>query len=233
MPGPTFLEDIMTRDVVTTRPEMHIRDAARLMADHAVSGLPVIDDYGRVVGIVSEGDLIAQQRPRERMPWWRSFFSDPEALAQQYQRAAGATVGEVMTRAVISVASSLPIESAALILDRHRIRRVPVVDDGRLVGIVSRGDLVKRLARARPVATRDRPDEQLAREMRERLASEAWVSQHAVVVHADRGTLVLWGRVETPAEKSALETMARTIPGVKAVDSHLVAGPLRQYHYGR
>lgn len=224
------VQDIMTRDVITVGPETPVHDAARLMVDHGVSGLPVVDEHGRVVGVVSEGDLIVRQKPREEMPWWRSFFADPEALARQYQKAAGTIVAEVMTRPVISAPSSLPIESAALILDRYRIRRVPIVDDGRLVGIVSRGDLVKAIAMVESPPVSERSDEQLVEEMRERLAQEPWIPKHAIVVHANDGKLVLWGRVGTAAEKSALETMARTVPGAKAVESHL-AVPL-PHHYG-
>ena len=219
------VQDIMTRDVITVGPETPVHDAARLMVDHRVSGLPVVDENGHVVGVVSEGDLIVRRKPREEMPWWRTFFADPGALARQYQKAAGTTVAEVMTRPVISAPSSLPIESAALILDRHRIRRVPIVDDGRLVGIVSRGDLVKAIAMAEPAPASERSDDQLVKEMHERLAQEPWVPKHAIVVHADAGKLVLWGMVGTAAEKSALETMARAVTGVTAVESHLTVGP--------
>ena len=208
------VQDIMTRDVITVVPETPVHDAARLMVDHGVSGLPVVDEHSRVVGVVSEGDLIVRQKPREKMPWWRSFFADPEALARQYQKAAGTIVAEVMTRPVISAPSSLPIESAALILDRYRIRRVPIVDDGRLVGIVSRGDLIKAIAMVESPPVSKRSDD----------------PKHAIVVHANDGKLVLWGMVGTAAEKSALETMARTVPGAKAVESYLaVALP---HHYG-
>ena len=139
------IEDVMTRDLITVTPAMPIHQAARLMVEHGVSGLPVVDD-GRLVGIISEGDLILRQTRREQRPWWRSFFDDGEQLAREYQKAVGTTVGEVMTRTVVSISPVWGIETAAAIMQNKRIHRLPVVHDGRLVGIVTRADLIKALA---------------------------------------------------------------------------------------
>ena len=139
------LEDVMTRHVITVSPETPIHKAARLMVDHSVSGLPVVDQ-GRLVGILSEGDLILRQRPREAKPWWHRFFADGGPLAREYQKAVGTTVGDVMTRSVVSISPVFGIATAAAILTNRNIRRLPVVRDGQLVGIVSRGDLVRVLA---------------------------------------------------------------------------------------
>jgi len=151
------IEDVMTRDLITVTPAMPIHQAARLMVEHGVSGLPVVDD-GRLVGIISEGDLILRQTRREQRPWWRSFFDDGEQLAREYQKAVGITVGEVMTRTVVSISPVWGIETAAAIMQNRRIRRLPVVHDGRLVGIVTRADLIKALAaEADPVRLTQRP----------------------------------------------------------------------------
>ncbi len=225
------VEEIMTKDVITVSPKTPIHEAAELMIDHGVSGLPVVDDAGSVVGIVSEGDLILREKPRGRAPWWRLFFGDAERLAREYQKAHGMTVGEVMTRSLIAVSPDLPIESAALILDQHRIRRVPVVADGQLLGILSRGDLIKALAKAPARAGGQPSDERLVREMRARLAEEPWVSNRGIVAQAKDGVLSLWGLVLTETEKSAVETMARTIEGCKGIDSHLVVKSEFPYRY--
>jgi CBS domain-containing protein len=227
------VEQIMTRDVIAVAPDAPIKDAAHLLVENGISGLPVVDASGTVVGILSEGDLIVRQKPRERLPWWRLFFAEGEELARQYQKSMGTTVAEVMTRSVICVTPDLPIESAAALLDEHRIRRLPVVAAGKLVGIVSRGDLVRALAATAPIAEGTPPsDAELVGTMRARLRGEAWVSCHGLLIEARDGVLVLWGLVATDTEKSAIETMARSIPGVRGVDSHLMVRAEIPYSYG-
>lgn len=140
------IEDIMTRQVITVRPETTVQEAARLMFTNRISGLPVVDAGGRVVGIVSDGDLIQRQRRPKVRPWWRLFFENGERLAREYRKVVGITVGDVMTRPALVISPVFGIETAAAIMANRQIRRLPVVQDGQLVGIVSRGDLVKALA---------------------------------------------------------------------------------------
>jgi CBS domain-containing protein len=226
------VEDIMTRDVITVRPETTIHEAAALMVTHGISGLPVVDDACRVVGIVSEGDLILRQKERRSRPWWRSFLDDGEKLAREYQKRAGTTVGDAMTRSVLCVSPRLPIESVAVVLDEQRIRRVPVVDLGRLVGIVSRGDLIRSLASEplRPAGAA-RAEGDLVREFKARLAAEPWAKAHGIVAQAEKGVLGLWGLVDSEAEKSAVETLARAIAGVTSIENHLVVRRDAPYLY--
>jgi CBS domain-containing protein len=222
----------MTAEVLTVRPETPIHEAAVLMARRGISGLPVVDDAGRVVGILSEGDLIIRQKPREPLPWWRQFFADAEGLARDYRKAVGTTAGEVMTTEVLCIGPEAPVAAAAVILDERRIRRLPVVADGRLVGIVSRGDLVRALASAAPTPPASLPDAELVREMRERLHREPWATTAGVVVEAKEGILGLWGLVSTDVERSALETMARAVPGVRGIESHLLVRSALPHVYG-
>ena len=214
--------DIMTADVIAVGPETSVHKAARLMSDHGVSGLPVVDAEGRVLGLVTEGDLILRQAAPRATPWWRRFFAEPETLAREYQKAAGTTVGEVMTRTVVSVSPAIDIGTAAGILHDQGFRRLPVVRDGRLVGILSRGDLVKALA-ATPVTTTSASDDELVAAMRERMKAEPW-TPFPVAVDAAGGVITLRGIVDSETERSALETMARAIPGCRDVDNQLIAG---------
>ncbi|HEX4995487.1 MAG TPA: CBS domain-containing protein [Methylomirabilota bacterium] len=217
-------QDSMTHDVITVTPTTPIHEVAALMANHGVSGLPVLDEKGSVVGIVTEADLLVRQKPRARMSWW-SLFLDGERMAREFQRAVGTTAGEVMTREVISIGPDLPIEAAAAILHGHGIRRVPVVADGVLVGILSRGDLVKALAGAPPRTAAPVSDARLVETMKAGMAAEVWAPR-GIVVEAVAGVLTLRGLVGTQAECAALETMARSIPGVAGVDNQLVVNPV-------
>ena len=216
--------DIMTHPVITIGPDAPIHEAARLMAERGVSGLPVVDDHGDLVGIISDGDLVVRPRPRQQRPWWRLFFADAEQLAREYQKAVGTLVGEVMTRSVVSVAPDLHVALVALLIDRRGIRRVPVVADGQVVGIVSRADLVRALAAAPVPGHETVPDALLVHEMRRRLEREPWVTRRDLGISARDGVIRLSGSVRSRTEKSALETMARTVPGVRGVESDLTAG---------
>ena len=140
------VEDVMTRRVITVRPETTVQEAARLMFTNRISGIPVVTESGRVVGLVSDGDLIVRQRRPKPKPWWRLFFENGERLVREYQKVVGLTVADVMTSPAIVISPVFGIETAAAILDNRQIRRLPVVRDGQLVGIVSRGGLIKALA---------------------------------------------------------------------------------------
>jgi CBS-domain-containing membrane protein len=226
------VEEIMTSDVITVSPGTTIHRAAELLANHGISGLRVVDDQGAVVGILSEGDLIVRQRPRPRPSFWRLFFEDGERLAREYQKATGTTVAEVMTTTLIIIRPDAPLEAAAALLDQHKIRRLPVMEEGRLVGIVSRGDLVKTLAAATPAAPSAVSDAQLVKEMKTRMDREAWISSVTLTVEAKDGVLALWGPVESETERSALETMARAIPGCRSVDNKTIVLPRLISRYG-
>jgi CBS domain-containing protein len=134
--------------VITVGPATPIHEAARLMVEHRVSGLPVLAADGSVAGMVSDGDLIRRQRHRKETPWWHSLVTGAEQIARAYRKAVGTTVGEVMTRPAITISPVWGIEVVAAILDNRGVRRLPVVRDGRLVGIVSRADLIAALAKS-------------------------------------------------------------------------------------
>jgi hypothetical protein len=175
-----------------------------------------------VVGVLSEEDLVVRFGPHRRRPWWH-LLTDRDQLAREFRRAVGTTVAEVMTHPAITASPTLPLASAALLFDTPSIRLVPVVVDDRLVGTVNRRDLLRGLV-SEPAEQVWRSDADLVTEMRERMAEEqAWVQTPRPAASACDGLLVLWGLVDTKAQKAALETMARAIPGCRGVESHLVA----------
>ena len=222
------VSDVMRLDVGAVSPETSVYRAGRALAELDTPALPVVDRAGRVVGIFSEEDLVVRLGPRRRRPWWH-FLTVGDQLALEFRRAIGLTVAEVMTHPVITASPTLPLTTAALLFDTPS-RLVPVVADDRLVGTVSRSDLLRGLVRepAEPVW---QSDADLILRMQEWMAEEhGWVPMPRPAVTACNGLLILWGLVDTQAEKAALETMARAIPGCHGVESHLVvAGGIRSH----
>jgi CBS-domain-containing membrane protein len=220
VPAERTVADVMTRDVDVVSPETPVHRAARMFLDRESTALPVVDRAGHVVGVLSEEDLLVRFGPRRRRPWWH-LLADSDQLAREFRRAVGTSVAEVMTHPVITASPTLPLASAALLFDSPSIRLVPVVVDDRLVGAVSRHDLLRGLVRE-PAEQVRRSDADLGTEMQERMAQEAWIQTLRPAASACDGLLVLWGLVATKAQKAALETMARAIPGCRGVESHLV-----------
>jgi CBS domain-containing protein len=163
--------EIMTTNIVAARPDMLVRDVAKLLLDHAISAVPVIDDAGKLLGVVSEGDLISRsaERSEKSRAWWLEMLADGFQLAPRfvdYVRAHGPRVADVMTRDIVTASPETSAETIARLLDLHRIKRVLVVRDGKLVGIVSRADLVRMIAASAPpkaegIAEEERQHEEL------------------------------------------------------------------------
>jgi len=138
--------DIMTGTVVTVRPDTTVSTVAGLLLDRRISAVPVVDDHARLVGIVSEGDLLGRPSRQSLRGWWLRLFNDEAACLEELATARHLTARDVMTHHVISVAAEAPIDVVASLMHRHRLKRVPVLDDGKLVGIISRVDLLNALA---------------------------------------------------------------------------------------
>jgi len=220
-------QDVMTRNVATTTPEATVAEVAKLLIDRHVSAAPVIDTDGGLVGIVSEGDLI--RRPEiagERRPsWWLALISDEAERARDYVRTHGQNVGQIMTRDVVSVSETTPIGEIARLLEERRIKRVPVVRDGKVVGIVARADLLRALAVRQAPATLSRKDDRaILAELQKILHQQHWEGDLLNVVVED-GVVHLWGLVESQDTREALVVAAREVSGVKQVETHFAAPP--------
>jgi CBS domain-containing protein len=219
--------EIMTQPVISVAPETTIAEAARLMLQHRISGLPVLDPRGAVVGVVSEGDLLrrAETGTERRRARWLEFLVTPGRLAQDYAHAHARKVGEVMSPNVVAVAPHDPIEEVVRQMERHRIKRLPVIEAGRLVGIVSRANLVRALVHnlAHPGAAKtDVPDAEIHDQILAEIARQPWGPRASVDVRVDNGTVELYGSIIDERERNALQVLAENVAGVKAVRDHLI-----------
>lgn len=222
--------DVMTTKVVSVAPYTPVAEIAKLLLERHISAVPVVGDDRRLLGIVSEGDLIHELgQAGARRAWWLDLLASPQTRASAYLKSHGRLAREVMTRSVISVTPDTPLPDIARLLEARRIKRVPVVLDGELLGIVSRADLLRAFA-LQPVAEATaRADD---RELRERLTVEfekAGLEWHPYVnvVVSDR-VVHLWGIVRSDEEVEALRLAAERVPGVVKVESHLTVRPSMQ-----
>ncbi len=217
---PTHVADVMNRHLVTVRPTDSVAEAARRFWRHGRTSLPVEDAQGRLVGLLAETALLARLRSHRRA-WWHALLEEPAEGARAYQQRAAATVAELMGPVPASATPEMSLAAAADLL-ASEVRSLPVVANGRLVGTVSRTDLLQALIHAVPAAGPAPTDAELVQEMRRRLAAEDWVSTRALGIEASNGVLWLYGLVDGDEEKAALTTMARSIPGCTGVENGLV-----------
>jgi CBS-domain-containing membrane protein len=215
-------KDIMTTDVVTVGSEAEAAEVARLMLERCVSAIPVVDGKRRVLGIVSEGDLIrrAECGAESRRSWWLALLADRTA---EFIKAYGTRAKDLMTPDVITVSENAPLAEIARVLEAHRIKRVPVVRDGRLVGIVSRADVLRGLA-SLGSARVERPsanDRQIRDKILELLKERSDASTRFVSVIVVGGAVYLWGTAEGEQDRVAIRVAAENVAGVKAVHDFL------------
>jgi CBS domain-containing protein len=217
--------DVMVRNVVSVKPDDTVGDVIDLLLEHDISAVPVVDDDKNVIGILSEADLIHHQEidTGKAHRWWIEAVLPASKLANEFTKAHGRRVDEVMSARVITAAEDTPLGEIATLLERHRIKRVPIVRDGKLVGIVSRSNLIQALASAIPHA--DGPtasDRQIRLDLLDRLAHQKWTKFGETNVIVKDGVVHLWGLVYTPAERKALVTLAEEVPGVVSVSDEMI-----------
>ena len=205
-------------DAVTVRTEEPIGRAIRLLNRSRLSALPVVDAAGFLVGLITESDLLLRLTSRKRS-WWATLFADSQVLMQECWKAMGTTVGQVMGPPPVPVSAEASVQEAADLLAQQGLRELPVVAQGRVVGMVGRPSLLA-LQELAHSPTGVRTDAELVTEMKARLRQEAWVSNRDLWVQAANGVLFLYGLVADEEEQRALETMACSISGCIGVDNH-------------
>jgi CBS domain-containing protein len=216
--------EVMTRNVLTVRRETPVANAIRLMLDNNISGLPVLDN-GKVVGIVTEGDLLrrGETSTERHRPRWLEILMGPGRMAGEYVRTHGRKVEEIMTTDVISVAGDTPLDEVVGLMERRRIKRVPVIEGDVLVGVVSRLDLLRALLRAIEAQhSETRSDDDIREQILAELAKAAWVPRDGLSISVKDGVVDLNGVILEEQERAALRVVAENVPGVRGVEDHLV-----------
>lgn len=220
--------DVMTRNVVTATASMALEEAVRLMLAHRVSGLPVLDGSGALVGMLTEGDLLrrAETSTERPLPWWRALLLGSERVAEQYVHTHARRVEEVMTRGAICVAPSTPLTEVVALMEARGIKRLPVLQGRQLIGIVSRADLLRALERLLPAAGASasgaQQDAAVRRALLAQLAAQRWVPATLLDVGVKDGTVELRGFILNEGQREALRVLAENTPGVRRVVDKLV-----------
>jgi len=218
-------KDVMTGNVISIDPEQTVLQAARLMLQHHISGLPVVDAGGRLVGILSEGDFLRRRETQteHRRSRWLEFLMGPGKIASEYTHSHGNKVGEVMTTDLRTVDEETTLEEIVELMERHRIKRVPVMRGNKMVGIVTRSNLMHAMvsmARSAPAVAKG--DAAIREQLMAEFQKEQWAPIAMVNVVVKDGVVELWGAIVDERQRAALKVAAENVPGVKAVKDHLV-----------
>lgn len=212
--------DVLESEVISVGPETRVSDVANLLLTRRISAVPVVDN-GRLVGIISEGDLIRRvETDTERhRSWWLELLISNEKLATEYVKSHARYAGEVMTRKVVTADEDTPLTEIAKLFENHNIKRVPIVRGSKVIGIVSRADLLRVLAalheKSEPAPS---DDGAIHAEILKRLKQEHWFASAQVEISVRGGIVKVDGVVLSPEQQSAIRVVVENVPGVRAVN---------------
>ncbi|MWJ27099.1 CBS domain-containing protein [Halomonas sp. ZH2S] len=220
--------DVMTQNVITVEPDTQVREIARLLMENRISAVPVVNAEGKVLGIVSEGDLMrrVENGTDQRKSWWlKSIFTGAND-AGSYVKSHGRKASEIMTPKPLTIEESMPLEDVARLLEKHHIKRVPVVRNDKLVGIVSRANLLQGLASTSTQPSEAPADDRAIRDaIMKEIEDNAGVRIGGINVLVENGNVELWGLVDAPEQRTAAEVAAENTNGVKKVENNLGLAP--------
>jgi len=225
-------QDLMTRKVHAVKMSTPVAKVVDLMVSMGVSALPVIDRESQVLGIVTEGDLLRRVEigTEKQRPWWSRLIDDPLDAARDYVKSQGSRARDVMTSPVISVAPATTAAEIVDLMEKWHIKRVPVVRAGKLVGIVSRRDLMRAVRNRAAPSAKDRAGDGVLRErLRKQLATVDWVDTSLVNFVVDKGKVEIFGVVPSAVQREAIRVMVETIKGVRSVKDRLSVYSRRLY----
>jgi CBS-domain-containing membrane protein len=217
-------QEVMTRDVVTVGPDTTVGEIAALLVRHRISAVPVISSDQQLIGIVTQTDLAhrSETGTEKRRKWWLEVFADPDVKAREYVKSHGLRAQDVMTRFVTSVPQNASLGEVANVLDAQRIRQVPVVSKGKVVGMISRADLVRKLAETKAAAADARLDNgALQQAIWDQIKAQPWLKSAFVNLSVKDGVVELWGAVDSNEQRQALRVLVEGVSGVRKVEDNV------------
>lgn len=220
-------QDIMTRSVFTVTPLTAVREVAALLAEKRISGVPVVTEDGHVVGILSESDLLHRQEigtDKPRKSWLRAF-ADPDRLAREFAKTHGMLVDDIMSRHIVSVNEETDLQDVVNLLEKHNLKRLPVIKDGKLVGLITRGDIVRALSKkAMEQISAPVSDSDLQARILEKMRSSKWLLDSYINLTVAEGVVEMWGMAVSEDQRKALKVLINETQGVKRIDDRLRVG---------
>jgi CBS domain-containing protein len=218
-------QDVMVRNVLTVGPDTSVADAVAMLVKHDISALRGVNPDGSLIGILSEADLLEREElgAEHHYPWWIESLMPASKLAERFAKAHGKRVSEVMSTNVIFASEDTPASEIAALLETHRIKRVPIINDGKIVGIVSRSNLMQALASCKLVEPKSKTDRSIRLELLDRLKQQQrWTDFGERNIIVQDGVVHLWGLISSDAERKALAALAEGIPGVVSVCDEMI-----------
>lgn len=225
---------IMTKNVVVVAAEYSVYDAAEIMLSSGISAAPVVDADGKMIGIVSEADLM--HRPEiATVPgksWLQRLLADNTATAREFVRSHSHRVTDVMTKNVVSADEGATVQEIVVLMQRHHVKRIPILRDGKIVGIVGRANVLQGLLAREPSSPSGRIDDEVLRAaVTATLAKRGWAAAPTSNVVSQDGVIHLWGCVDNNTIKKAYEIAAENVHGVRHVQNHMMVIP-PEVHFG-
>jgi CBS domain-containing protein len=223
--------DVMVTNVISVTPDVLVQDVAYILLSNRISAVPVVDDGGKLLGIVSEGDLMRRTEigTGRHRPWWLAMLTGREVRTVDFVKEHSRKVTDVMTSRVVTATPDSSLQDIATLLEKNGIKRVPIVKAGKVVGILSRANLVQALATTRKQHDPEVNDSEIRESLMARLRATSWAHPALINVIVQDGTAELWGVVDSQAERKAVCVAAEITPGVRGVDDHLIIRPTDAY----
>jgi CBS-domain-containing membrane protein len=218
------VRDVMVAPVITVTPSTTVKEVAELFLEKRISAAPVLDSQQKLIGIVSEGDLLhrVEAGTERHHSWWLKGFIGDDTLAAEYVKSHGLKVSDVMTRKVITASPQTPLHEVATLMEKNAIKRVPILENGQLVGIVSRANLIQAVATARKLLDIPLSDTTIREKILSHLKKQPWAHTSMLNVTVNGGIVDLWGIAESAAERKAIKVAAESTLGVCAVNDNLI-----------